>query len=147
MCPRDVDLIKQSVKMYSYRSYDSLRVPTICYGQNLLEERTKLSIDALSATANFPTYASIMSGNGCLSEAQCTRLMQHDLESARRGVKDIYGDWIGDVCPCANNALVDMTYSLHQGAMAELWTFNSLIAQGNWDHAALDLVTGTYWCQ
>ena len=53
--------------------------------------------------------------------------MKYDLESARRGVKDIYGDWIGDVCPCAKNALVDMTYSLKQNAMAEFWTFNSLL--------------------
>ena len=47
----------------------------------------------------------------------------------------------------ANNALVDMTYSLHQGRMSEFVDFNSLISDGNWDAAVLDLVTGTYWCQ
>lgn len=72
--------------------------------------------------------------------------MQHDVLSARRGVKDNYSDWVEQVCPCAANALVDMTYSLHEGAMAEFLTFNSLIEDGNWDRAALDLVTGTRWC-
>ena len=123
-----------------------MTVPMVCYNQNLLDERTKVSIDALHQTAGFPSFSGIMSGRECLSEAQCTQLMEHDVHSARRGVKDIYGGWIEGVCPCANNALVDMTYSLHQGAMAELWSFNSLMHEGNWDHAALDLVTGSYWC-
>jgi len=72
--------------------------------------------------------------------------MQRDLDSARRGVKEIYGSWINEVCPCAANALVDMTYSLHKGRMVEFENFNSLILGEDWDSAALDLVTGTAWC-
>ena len=54
--------------------------------------------------------------------------MQRDLNSARRGVKELYTDWVGKVCPCAAHALVDMTYSLHEGGMEEFVNFNSLMS-------------------
>ena len=63
---------------------------------------------------------------GCLTEEQCTTLMQQDVERARQGKEDIYGS--GSVgCACADNVLVDMTYNLGEGGLADFTTFNSLI--------------------
>jgi len=79
-------------------------VPTICYGQNLQNDYAMKSISDVGGN-----YEVIMSG-GCLSESQCTTLMHQDVERAREGVENIYGYDVS--CPCAQNVLVDMAFSL-----------------------------------
>ena len=118
--------------------YDSVGVPTICFGQNLENSYAPQAIAAVGGS-----YSSVMAG-GCLSESQCTTLMNQDVERARQGAKNIYGDSV--TCPCAQNVLVDMTYNLGEAGLAQFTTFNSLIEAGNWDAAADDLQTGTLWC-
>lgn len=57
--------------------YDSVGVPTICYGQNLLNDYAQSSIEAVGGN-----FANIMAG-GCLNETQCGKIMQLDVNHAR----------------------------------------------------------------
>ena len=73
---------------------------------------------------------------GCLSESQCDKIFDFNLQKARKRVSDIYG--VSLACPCAQNVLVDLAYNLGKKIMAsqDLETFNTLIKEGKWVEAA-----------
>ena len=50
--------------------YDSVGVPTICYGQNLLNDYAQSSVEAVGGN-----FAHVMAG-GCLNETQCDKIIQ-----------------------------------------------------------------------
>lgn len=64
-CPNgqsDVDLIKEGEGFRSCMYYDTMAVPTICYGQNLNNDYAKPAIESVGGS-----YEDVMAG-GCLSE-------------------------------------------------------------------------------
>mmetsp|Transcript_28283 Transcript_28283/g.34988 ORF Transcript_28283/g.34988 Transcript_28283/m.34988 type:complete len:255 (+) Transcript_28283:784-1548(+) len=72
-------------------------------------------------------------------------MLHHDLDKARSGMHDLYGDHVD--CACAQNVLVDMTYTLGEQTMSDFTSFNTLMKAGNWNAAADDLMYGTQWCR
>ena len=117
---------------------DTMGIKTICYGFNLQKGGASSQVAAVGGN-----YNSVMNG-GCLSQPQCEKLLQTDLNTARSGERAIYGNKVS--CQCAKDVLVDMTYNLGQAGLASFHTFNSLIESGQWTAAADDLRTGTRWC-
>ena len=73
------------------------------------KDSAKSAVEAVGGS-----YEDVMRG-GCLTEAQCSTLMMQDVERAREGVRNIYGDSVK--CPCAENVLVDMTYNMGERAL------------------------------
>ena len=122
-CPTDLALIQQAEGFRSCKYLDSVGVPTICYGYNL--QNGSASADIASVGGN---YASVMNGSQCLSQAQCTTLLQKRVNVARSGESAIFGNSIS--CACAKNVLVDMTYNLGQAGLASFGQFDSLMKQG-----------------
>lgn len=79
---------------------------------------------------------------GCLSKAQCEKLLSTQVAVAAAGEHRIYGDQ----CKCITAVLTDMTYNLGEGGLSTFTTFNSLIKQHKWKEAADD-VAHTLWCR
>ena len=110
---------------------------TVCYGFNLETGSAKANVEAVGGN-----YEDVYNG-GCLSQSQCSQLLDQQVDVARSGEKQIYGNSIS--CSCAKSVLVDMTYNLGEAGLASFTTFNSLMESGQWDAAADDL-SGTLWC-
>ena len=110
---------------------------TVCYGFNLETGSAKSNVEAVGGNFN-----DVYNG-GCLSKSQCEQLLDTEVDVARQGEKQIYGNSI--TCSCAKSVLVDMTYNLGEAGLASFTTFNSLMESGQWDAAADDL-SGTLWC-
>ena len=110
---------------------------TICYGFNLETSSAKKNVEAVGGN-----FDEVYNG-GCLSKSQCEDLLNEEVDVARQGEKQIYGNKIS--CQCATYVLVDMTYNLGEAGLASFGTFNSLMEAGEWDQAADDL-SGTLWC-
>ena len=122
-CPTDLALIQQAEGFRSCKYLDSVGVPTICYGYNLQNGSARADIASVGGN-----YDSVMNGSQCLSQAQCTTLLQKRVNVARSGESAIFGNSIS--CACAKNVLVDMTYNLGQAGLASFGQFDSLMKQG-----------------
>ena len=136
-CPTDAALIKDAEGFRQYRYYDSVGVPTICYGQNLQNSGRRAEITALGKN-----FDAVMAGTQALSLSDCDRLLQSDLNIARAGVQRIYGNTV--TCQCAHNVLVDMCYNLGEGGLSSFRTLKGYIQQENWQAAGNSLTT-TLW--
>ena len=138
-CPTDLALIQQGEGFRSCKYLDTMGIPTICYGYNLKNGSARADISSVGGN-----FDQVMSGAQCLSQAQCTTLLQKRVNVARSGESAIFGNSI--TCACAKNVLVDMTYNLGQAGLASFNQFNSLMKQGKWAAAAQDLA-GTAYCR
>ena len=72
-CYTDLQLIQMSEGFRACMYYDTRGIPTICYGFNL--NKSSASSDLANVGAD---YSSVMNG-GCLTESQCTQLLQQDV--------------------------------------------------------------------
>jgi len=73
-CPTDAALIKDGEGFRQYRYFDTVGVPTICYGQNLRNSGRRTEITRLGK--NFDL---VMAGKQALTRLDCDKLMAADL--------------------------------------------------------------------
>ena len=137
-CASDESLIKQAEGFRSCKYVDTTGNRTICYGYNL--ERTSTAEADMRKLG--VSYSAVLSGSKCLSESQCTVLLQSELNKARNSEAAVFGNSVS--CGCAKSVLVDMSYNL--GSLSGFPTFDSYIKSGQWVTAANDLA-GTLWCR
>ena len=136
-CKTDTQLIEQGEGLRKCEYMDTTGNRTVCYGFNLETSSAKKNVEAVGGNFN-----DVYNG-GCLTQSQCEDLLNEEVDVARQGEKQIYGNKIS--CQCATYVLVDMTYNLGEAGLASFNTFNSLMEAGEWDEAADDL-SGTLWC-
>mmetsp|Transcript_58894 Transcript_58894/g.81727 ORF Transcript_58894/g.81727 Transcript_58894/m.81727 type:complete len:172 (+) Transcript_58894:27-542(+) len=135
-CPSALSLIEQAEGYRPCMYKDSMGIKTICYGFNLQKGDAQQEVEAVGGN-----YQDLLNG-GCLSQSQCTQLLQDDVNTAASEENSIFGSQ----CQCITNVLTDMTYNLGEGGMRSFTTFNSYIEQHNWSAAASD-IRGTLWCR
>jgi GH24 family phage-related lysozyme (muramidase) len=106
----------------------------------LAKDNARAKVEAVGGN-----FDEVMAG-GCLTEPQCDKLFEHNLNVARKRVVDIYGDSF--TCPCAKNVLIDLAYNMGRNILnsKDLETFNSLIKEGKWIPAAQALEKNP-WCK
>ena len=136
-CYSDLELVKMGEGFRSCMYKDTMGIPTICYGYNL--SRSQARTDITNVGGN---YDAVMQG-GCLTESQCTTLLNKDLSSARSGAQSVFGTLS---CACAQAVAVDMTYNLGTAGIKSFTTFDSMMKQGHYNDAAADGKT-TLWCR
>ena len=136
-CQSDIQLIEQGEGLELCEYMDTTGNRTVCYGFNLETSSAKSNVESVGGN-----YNDVYNG-GCLTQTQCEQLLDKEVDVARQGEQQIYGNTI--TCSCAKSVLVDMTYNLGEAGLASFTTFNSLMEQGQWDAAADDL-SGTLWC-
>ena len=77
-CQSDLSLIEQGEGFRSCMYKDTMGIKTICYGFNLERGSTaKSMVEKVGGN-----YDDLMNG-GCLSEPQCSKLLDMDMSSAR----------------------------------------------------------------
>ena len=136
-CQTDTQLIEDGEGLELCEYVDTTGNRTVCYGFNLETSSARKNVEAVGGN-----FDDVYNG-GCLSKSQCSSLLSSQVDVARQGEKQIYGNSIS--CQCATYVLVDMTYNLGEGGLSSFNTFNSLMESGQWDAAADDL-SGTLWC-
>ena len=136
-CQTDTQLIEQGEGLRKCEYVDTTGNRTVCYGFNLETSSARSNVEAVGGN-----FDDVYNG-GCLSSSQCEKLLDQQVDVARQGEKQIYGNKIS--CQCATYVLVDMTYNLGEGGLSSFNDFNSLMESGQWDAAADDL-SGTLWC-
>ena len=136
-CQSDTSLIKEGDGYRSCVYTDTTGNKTICYGFNLEVSSAKSEVASVGAD-----YNSVYNGSQCLSQSQCSTLLNDTIATARSGEQQIYGNVS---CYCAKEVLVDMTFNLGEAGLSTFNTFNSYIKSEQWDAAANDLYT-TLWC-
>jgi len=134
-CDDAMTLIEEAEGLELCEYVDTTGHPTICYGFNLDDSDAQQQIEAVGGD-----YASVMAG-GCLTQTQCTELLQTAESAAAASENSIYGS----ICPCIDAVLTDMVYNLGAAGIQSFTTFNSYIQAQNWASAASDL-KGTLWC-
>ena len=135
-CYSDIDLVKMGEGFRACEYKDTMGIPTICYGYNLSRSQAKTDITSVGGD-----YNAVMNG-GCLSESQCTTLLNKDMSSARSGKASVFGNLS---CACANAVAVDMTYNLGTSGIRSFNTFDSMMKQGHYKDASDD-GKHTAWC-
>merc|ERR1719487_2713038 len=93
-CPSALSMIKSGEGFRSCMYKDTKGIPTICYGYNL-QSNGGSAISAMGVSFN-----DVMSGAKCLSESQCTTLLQKEVNTATSGKNSLFGN-LG--CSCADN--------------------------------------------
>ena len=137
-CPSAIDMIKQGEGFRSCMYHDTMGIPTICYGYNLRNSNARSAISAVGGN-----FDDVMNGKQCLSQSQCTSLLQQEVNVAKSGASSVFGN-LG--CTCAQNVAIDMTYNLGRAGVAGFNTFISLMKSHQWTQAANDLA-GTAYCR
>eukprot|EP00929_Paragymnodinium_shiwhaense_P105689 TRINITY_DN70745_c0_g1_i1.p2 TRINITY_DN70745_c0_g1~~TRINITY_DN70745_c0_g1_i1.p2 ORF type:complete len:186 (+),score=37.55 TRINITY_DN70745_c0_g1_i1:37-558(+) len=135
-CESAQSLIEQAEGYRACEYVDTQGHPTVCYGFNLDKSNAAQQIAAVGGD-----YSKVRAG-GCLSQSQCTQLLQMDMQSAVSGEEQVFGS---SICYCVTQALIDMTYNLGTGGISSFTTFRSYIEAGEWAKAAQD-ARGTLWC-
>eukprot|EP00049_Salpingoeca_infusionum_P024209 m.15227 g.15227 ORF g.15227 m.15227 type:complete len:169 (-) comp6536_c0_seq1:154-660(-) len=135
-CQSALDLIKAAEGFRACEYVDTTGHKTICYGFNLDASGAKAKVEAVGGNWN-----SVING-GCLSQSQCTSLLQSEVNKAAGSAASIFGSQ----CSCIQAVLTDMTYNLGAAGMASFTTFNGLIRKHDWSAAASD-IKGTLWCR
>ena len=136
-CASDKDLIIQAegLRLCTYK--DTVGVPTICYGFNLKVSEARAAVQSVGGN-----YDAVMAG-GCLSQTQCSQLLEKDLPKARADQRAIYGTLS---CPCANNVTVDMVYNLGKAGLSGFTKTNSLLKSGQYKAASIEM-QNSLWCR
>ena len=136
-CPSDLALIQQGegLRLCTYK--DSVGIPTVCYGLNLRTGSARA--DVTSVGGNFDA---VLAG-GCLTQTQCTNLLNKKLPQARSQQRAIYGTLS---CPCANAVTTDMVYNLGQAGLAAFTKTNALLKSGQYKAASVEMQNST-WCR
>ena len=137
-CPSALSMIKSGEGFRSCMYKDTKGIPTICYGYNLRNGDARSAI-----TREGANFDDVLSGKKCLSESQCTDLLQKEVNVATSGKNSIFGN-LG--CACADAVAIDMTYNMGAGSMRSFNTFNNLMKTHQWVAAANDLA-GTAYCR
>ena len=84
-CQSDLALVEQGEGFRSCMYKDTMGIKTICYGFNLQKSGASAQVAAVGGN-----YNSVING-GCLSQPQCEKLLNTDLNTARSGERAIYG--------------------------------------------------------
>lgn len=135
-CRTDLSLVEEAegLRLCTYK--DTMGIPTVCYGYNLHNGNARAEITSVGGD-----YDSVIKG-GCLTQNQCSELLNKELANARSGAVKVFGNQ----CPCIEAVLVDMTYNLGEGGVASFTTLKSLIEKHEYAAAANDL-KGTAYCR
>ena len=137
-CPSDESMIKQAEGFRSKVYKDTKGIKTICYGYNL--ERGNARSDIQKVGAN---YDQVMSGAQSLSQSQCTKLLQSELNKARSAARGIFGTL---KCSCAQAVATDMTYNLGSGGISAFHNFIAAMKAGDWTRAQQE-GRNSLWCR
>ena len=135
-CDSAMTLIEQAEGFRACEYMDTTGHRTVCYGFNLDAYGAKSKVEAVGGDFN-----KVYNG-GCLSQAQCQKLLESEVQAAASSAASIFGYQ----CTCIQAVLTDMTYNLGASGMGSFHTFISLIKSHNWSGAASDL-KGTLWCR
>ena len=114
-CYTDMQLVEMSEGFQACMYTDTTGNPTICYGYNLNNGNAANDLANVGAD-----YTTVMNG-GCLSDSQCTSLLQEYVTIAENAVTNIYGSSVS--CYCAQYVLDDMSYNMGSAGLATFTTF------------------------
>ena len=137
-CMSDLDLVKDGEGLRTCTYKDTMGIRTVCYGFNLERGSTaKSMVESVGGD-----YNAVLAG-GCLSQSQCSQLLDKDMASSRSCKRSIYGTLS---CACADAVAVDLTYNLGCAGMKGFPNFIAQMKAGQWDSAANNLQS-TLWCR
>ena len=136
-CQSDLQLVQQGEGFRACKYNDTKGIPTICYGYNLSRGQARSDITSVGGN-----YDSVMAG-GCLTQSQCTTLLNKDMGSARSGAQSVFGTL---KCSCAQAVAVDMTYNLGTAGIRGFPNFIASMKSGNWSKASAD-AKDSLWCR
>lgn len=119
-----------------YKMYkDSVGVPTIGIGFNLLKDNAASRINALGAN-----YKDVLAGKEALTDAQIETLFQDDMRIAEASAKRSITSW-DTLSPDRQKALTDMTFNL--GSFTGWPSFVKAANAGDWAKAAKEAGTAS----
>ncbi|EDQ86225.1 uncharacterized protein MONBRDRAFT_38498 [Monosiga brevicollis MX1] len=136
-CESALDLIKSAEGFRSCTYVDTTGHKTICYGFNLDASGAKQKIESVGGDWN-----KIYNDGGCLSESQCTTLLEGEVKNAAASAVSVFGSQ----CSCIEAVLTDMTYNLGKAGIESFHTFISDIKAHEWSAAASD-ARDSLWCR
>ena len=135
-CMSANDLIKQGEGLRLSRYYDTMGIPTVCYGYNLQNGNARSQV--AKAGGN---YDSIMAGSAT-TQAVCNNLLKFEVDIAKSNKNSVFGNL---KCAAANDVAVDMTYNLGKGGIQGFPKFIAAMKAGNWQQAKKE-GENSLWC-
>ena len=136
-CQAADQLIKQGEGLRTKMYYDTMGIPTICYGYNLRNGNARSEV--AKAGAN---YDQVM-GGATVSQSVCDNLFNMYYSRYKSAAQGIFGTL---KCSAAQAVAVDMTYNLGTGGISAFHNFIANMKAGNWAQAAQD-GTNSLWCR
>ena len=137
-CQSDLALVKDGEGLRTCTYKDTKGIKTVCYGFNL--ERGTTARNMVTSVGG--NYDAVLAG-GCLTNAQCSKLLDKDMASARSCKNQVFGKLS---CACADAVAVDMSYNLGCSGIKGFPNFIRQMKAGNWNGAVAE-VQGTPYCR
>merc|ERR1719453_2697866 len=129
-------LIKDGEGLRTKMYYDTMGIPTVCYGYNLRNGNARSAVKKAGGD-----YDSIMNGQAT-SQKVCDNLLKKEVDVAKSAAKSIFGSL---KCSAAQDVAIDMTYNLGSGGMRGFPNFIKAMKAGNWQTAAAE-GKNSLWC-
>ena len=129
-------LIKDGEGLRNKMYYDTMGIPTVCYGYNLQNGNARSQVSKAGGN-----YDSIMAGQ-TVSQSVCDNLLKTEVDVAKSNKNSIFGNLS---CQAANDVAVDMTYNLGAGGISGFKKFIAAMKSGNWKQAKIE-GQDSAWC-
>ena len=136
-CASATSLIKSGEGLRTKMYYDTMGIPTVCYGYNLKNGNARSQVSKAGGS-----YDAIMKGQAT-SQSVCNKLLDFEIAQAKKDKQALFGNL---KCSAANDVAIDMTYNMGKGTMSQFKKFIAAMKAGKWQEAKKE-GQNSAWCR